>query len=50
MIYHVTGAALFSIRRSGIKIVLRLSSGAAGIGSFDVAASFGMTGMSGIAR
>ncbi|WP_155262528.1 MULTISPECIES: hypothetical protein [Bradyrhizobium] len=50
MIYHVTGVALFSILCSGIKIVLRLWSGAAGIGSLDLAASFRMTGMSGIAR
>ncbi|MCC8962967.1 hypothetical protein H8A95_11790 [Bradyrhizobium sp. Pear76] len=50
MIYHVACAALFSIRRGKIKIVLRLCSGAAEIGSFDVLALLGMTFVSGIVR
>ncbi|MGY3447608.1 MULTISPECIES: hypothetical protein [unclassified Bradyrhizobium] len=50
MIYHVTSVALFSIRRSRIKIVLRPWSGAAGIGPLDVVASFRVTGTSGMAR
>ncbi|MGX1104809.1 MULTISPECIES: hypothetical protein [Bradyrhizobium] len=43
MIYHVSCAALFSIRRDRIKIVLRRRSGAAEIRLFDFVVLFEMT-------
>ncbi|MBR1159001.1 hypothetical protein [Bradyrhizobium elkanii] len=43
MIYHAGCAALFSIRRSRIKIVLRLRPGAAEIRLFDFVVLFELT-------